>query len=67
MTDTDICTFLREPPNQVSDQPARLFRAVEIVDGESVEPAQFVGVYVLHWPSDLLGAPTIGFVEVEDE
>lgn len=42
-----------------------LYRRVEIQDGESVEPVQFVGVYALNWGGER-GPPTVAFVEDEE-
>ena len=44
----DIAEFLRHPPSQPSE-PERLFRAVPIVDGESKEPMQFIGLNARQW------------------
>lgn len=41
-----------------------LYHRVEIVDGESVEPVQFVGVYALNWGREQ--EPTVAFVEDEE-
>ena len=43
----------------------RLFKAVEIKDGESLEPVQYVGVYTLRWGK--VDVPTIGFTPLEDD
>lgn len=40
-----------------------MYRRVEIIDGESVEPVQFVGTYVLRWPKGL--EPQAAFVEAD--
>jgi hypothetical protein len=37
------------------------YRRVEIVDGETEEPVNFVGVYTLHWPEGY--TPEAAFVE----
>jgi len=42
----------------------QLYKAVEIKDGESTEPVQYVGVYCLHWMKEW-GPPFMGFVEVD--
>lgn len=40
------------------------YKAVQIKDGDSTEPVQYVGVYVLNWQKEW-GIPEIGFVEDE--
>lgn len=41
-----------------------LYKAVEIKDGNSTEPVQYVGVYALNWQKEW-GEPEIAFVEAE--
>ena len=42
------------------------YRRVEIVDGETTEPAQFVGVHPLVWHRACGGDPTAAFVESDE-
>ena len=47
---------------------AKLYRRVEVVDGESVEPVHFVGIRVVPWlEGDCNITPTAGFVEIETD
>ena len=47
---------------------AKLYRRVEVVDGESTEPVHFVGIRVIHWlEGDCNIMPTAGFVEIETD
>jgi len=39
-----------------------LYEAIEIKDGNSTEPVQYVGVYALNWKPEW-GEPEMGFVE----
>lgn len=41
-----------------------LYRRVEIIDGETAEPVQFVGCYVTRWGVAI--EPTVAFVRYED-
>jgi len=41
-----------------------LYKRVEVIDGETPEPVQFIGVYTLRWPKDL--EAEVAFVEDED-
>ena len=45
----------------------KLYKAVEIKDGNSVEDVQYVGVYALKWNEMSSYPPEIGFVEIDDE
>jgi hypothetical protein len=42
-----------------------LYRAIEIVDGISDEPVNFVGVHPVRWPIIATGMPDVGFAEFE--
>ena len=42
----------------------KYYRRVEIVDGESEEAVQFVGIHPLNWPGYI--APTAAFVESDE-
>ena len=41
-----------------------IYKRVEIVDGETKEPVQFVALHPFAWPEDYI--PTAAFVEDED-
>ena len=41
-----------------------LYKRIEIVDGESIEPVSFVGVHPVNWPG-WVGEPAVGFAEVD--
>ncbi len=43
----------------------RYFKAVRIVNGETVEPVQYVGVYTLRWHAHP-EAPELGFAPADD-
>ncbi len=43
----------------------RYFKAVRIVNGETVEPVQYVGVYTLRWHAHP-EAPELGFTPADD-
>ena len=41
------------------------YKAIEIKEGNSTEPVQYVGVYTLNWLKEW-GIPEVGFVEIEE-
>lgn len=41
------------------------YKRVEIKDGNSTEPVQYVGVYALKWQKEW-GEPEVGFVEIDE-
>ncbi len=45
-----------------------MYKRVEIKEGNSTEPIQYVGVYVLKWKdtNPEVDPPEVGFVEVEE-
>ena len=48
---------------RLRDEMSTLYRRVDLVNGETNEPVQFVGVYVLRWGES---EPTVAFVQWSD-
>lgn len=68
----DIVGSLTADNNRLNEEVARLkeimatlYRRVEVVDGETAEPVQFVGNYVLRYGKER--EPTVAFVEWRDD
>jgi hypothetical protein len=44
-----------------------LYRGVEIVDGETEEPVNYVGIHPIRWPTAEGRQPTVAFVAIDDD